>query len=247
MEPWQIAGLNRLESAGYLPALRALAMSHTTPVWWWDDTAPVGRSILHNGTMVFVNTGSANLAITASHVYQQYLTDKLQYAEPMCQVGNVRIELERYVIWSSEKLDIAVFKFPSVLTTGTGVTVHNAGKWPPPRLKQDDIVIAGGYPGNRRTETGTTAHFDFVTMISRVSQSSEDHASIYLNIPHSYWAQGVSIGENPDLGGISGGPVFLFRSEPIETIELAAIIYEASQEFELVFCRELAWLADAQL
>lgn len=222
-------------------------MSHTCSVWWWDDTGLVGRTILHNGTMVFVNIGSATLAITASHVYQQYLIDKAEYSEPMCQVGNVRIELERYLAWSSEKLDIAIFAFPPVLIAGTGVTVHNAGMWPPSRLKEGDLVIAGGYPGNRRVEAATTAHFDFVSMISRVSQSSDDHASIYLNIPHSHWPQGETIGEKPDLGGVSGGPVFLFRAQPIETIELAAIIYEASQEFELVFCRELAWLADAEL
>ena len=41
----------------------------------------------------------------------------------------------------------------------------------------------------------------------------------------------------PDLGGVIGGPVFRFRTQPIEMLEFAGIIYESSQTFELVYAR----------
>jgi len=232
-----VTGINRLESAGYVNVLRDLVRSHTCPFWWYDDRAEVGSSILHNGTVTFVNTGSRVLGITANHVYEQYLKDKAQSPDTRCQFGSITVEPERYVISAEPNLDIVTFDLPVVLATATGVTTHNAGVWPPEELRTSDLVILGGYPGTRRSERSGTADFDFVTFISRVSQCSHDHIAVYLNMPESHWPQGESIGSGPDLGGASGGPVFRLRTDPIETIEFAGMIYESSQEFELIFAR----------
>lgn len=237
MEPWQIDGIDRLERSGYMNVLRNLVRSHTCAFWWFDDSAALGESILHSGTMTFVNTGTDTLGITANHVYESYLKDKADSPSIKCQIGSVTVEPERYVASIDTALDIAAFKLPSVLIAGTRVTVHNAATWPPEKLTESDLVVFGGYPGRRRTERIGVADFDFVSFVSRISQSSDDHISVYLNMPHSYWPQGVSVGDNPELGGVSGGPVFLLRTEPIETIEFASVIYEYSPEFEVVFAR----------
>lgn len=76
-------------------------------------------------------------------------------------------------------------------------------------------------PGNRPVEAATTAHFDFVSMISRVSQSSEDHASICLNIPHSHWPQGESMEKSPIWAVLVVGRFFCFgpnRSKPLNLL-----------------------------
>lgn len=242
MNQWQIDGLNRLERLGYLGVLRGLVRSHACTVWWFDDALPVGQSILHNGTITFVNTGDEVLGITAYHVYEGYLHDKSKNPMLKCQMGNVTVEPEKYVVTIDPVHDLVTFKLPSVLIAGTGVVVHNAGAWPPPRLNAGDLVIMGGYPGARRREYRRQADFDFVSFIGCVSQSSEDHVALHLDMPNSHWPQGVSVGENPNLGGASGGPVFLLRTEPIETIEFAGVIYEYSQGFELLFARHAAQL-----
>jgi hypothetical protein len=245
MQPWQIHGLDQLERSGYMSVLRNLVRSHTCPFWWFDDHAPMGSSIIHNGTISFVDTGNTIVGVTANHVYQQYLHDKATRAATICQIGNVTAEPERYLVSADAALDMAVFEFPSVLLAGTGVTVHHAAAWPPQQLQATDLVVLGGYPGNRRGERPPNAEFDFVTLVSRVSQCSDDHASVYLNMPHSYWPQGVAIGDQPDLGGISGGPVFRLRTEPIEMVELVGMIYEASREYELIFSRHISRLSEA--
>jgi hypothetical protein len=67
-------------------------------------------------------------------------------------------------------------------------------------------------------------------------------------MPESHWPQGERLDSSPVLGGISGGPVFRIRSEPLETIEFAGIIYESSQMYELVFMRHASYIqADGTL
>ena len=229
--------LDRHERAGYIPIIRELTRSYTCPFYWYDDSRPLGQSVLHNGTVTFVNTGAATLAISANHVYDQYIRDKAQYPHIKCQFGGATVEPERYICSSSENHDLVTFRLPEVLTAATRVIVHNSPKWPPERLKESDLVVFGGYPGHRRSERPDTLKTDFVTFISRVTQSSDDHAAVYLNIPESYWPAGESIGERPDMGGASGGPVFRFLSEPIEMLEFTGIIYESSRELELVYAR----------
>lgn len=236
MEAWQINGIDKLEKSRYLNALRGLVMSHASPVWWYDDGKAVGASILHNGTVSFVNTGERVIAVSAHHVYEQYLRDKAADSTLKCQFGGVTVEPEKYVIDSDQGLDLVTFDLPVVLATATGATIHNSPSWPPTRLAQSDLVILGGYPGNRRSEKPQTLDSDFVSFIGRISQSSDDHASMYLNIPNSHWPQGERLAESPDLGGMSGGPVFRLITEPIESLEFAGVIYESHQTYELVLC-----------
>src|SRR5262245_8900513 len=109
MQSWQMEGINRLEASGYLPVLRGLVMSHTSPVWWYDDRRAVGESIVHSGTVTFVNTGSRIIGVSANHVYEQYMKDKAAVPSLKCQIGNVTIEPERYVIDSDKSLDLVTF------------------------------------------------------------------------------------------------------------------------------------------
>jgi hypothetical protein len=237
MEAWRVEGIDALEKSGYLTVLRGLAMSHASPVWWYDDSKAVGESILHSGTVTFVNTGSRVIAVSANHVYEQYLQDKAADPSLKCQFGGVTVEPERYVIDSDKKLDLATFDLPLVLATATGATVHNSPAWPPASLAESDLVIVGGYPGNRRSEKAHTLDSDFVSFISRIAQSCDDHASVYLNMPNSHWPQSERLSDSPDLGGMSGGPVFRLITEPLESLEFAGVVYESHQTYEVVLCR----------
>jgi hypothetical protein len=193
--------------------------------------------------MSFVNTGRSILGLTAYHVYQQYLCDRQQNSAVRCQVGNVTIELERYFVSGQERLDIATFELPSILLGATGAVVHTAARWPPGILKPSELVVIGGYLGERRRERPGMVEHDFVSFIGRVSQSSEDHASVYLNLPESHWPQGAKLPGQADLGGMSGGPAYRLVTEPIEMLEMVGLVYEANKAYELVFTRHIAFVA----
>lgn len=237
MEQWQREGIDRLERLGYLQTLRGLVKSHTAPLWWFRESGPVKSAILHNGTVTFVDTRAGWVAVTALHVYEEYTRERHHYDDVTCQVGNVRVVLEEHLLDTDARHDLATFAFPDVLVAGSGAVTHGVRNWPPDRLYEGELVVCGGYPGKFRKPGDGKVEFAFVSFIGRVTQASEAHASIYLDIPNSYWPQGEALEEAPDLGGTSGGPVFRVIDEPIERLELAGFIYEYGQTFEIVLAR----------
>ncbi|MBL4772765.1 MAG: hypothetical protein JKX98_03955, partial [Alcanivoracaceae bacterium] len=210
------------EAAGYLPTLRKLVMKSTVPLWWSRSSVSFPKSISHNGTMCIVDTGEKFLGVTADHVFKQYQNDCKCFDDIECQIGNVRIDLEKYLIDSNSELDIATFDLPPILVAGSGVNIHVPSNWPPKMLVNSEMVLLGGYPGFLREEKIDKAEFSFVTFFVPVAQSSINHASFQLNLADSHWPDGSGgIPEGTNLGGISGGPVFRFKVKPAEHLELA--------------------------
>ena len=235
MEQERKREIDRAEAAGYLPQLRALAMSATVPLWWSRNSIPIGRSILHNGTLSAFNTGVRTICVTAGHVYAQYQSDIQRYDDVECQIGNVRIRLEDWLIQHNSTMDLATFQISPILLAGSGIRVQSAQGWPPAGLRDHEVVVLGGYPGRFRNERTRAVDSSFVSFFAPVMQSSEDHSAFQLNLVDSYWPNGSGgIPERSELGGMSGGPIFRHHSKPIEFLELAGFIYEASSEFELL-------------
>ena len=78
MEQTRKDAFDRMERAGYLPAMRQLALSLCAPFWWHGQGGDGPYRILHNGTICYVHTGERVIGVTADHVYRQYLKDKAQ-------------------------------------------------------------------------------------------------------------------------------------------------------------------------
>lgn len=245
MESERRKALDRAEAAGYLPMIRGLAQKAAVPIWWSRSSQQAGNAVLHNGTVSAIDTGERRIAITADHVFSQYLLDKAQFDDIECQVGNVRVDLEECLIDHDEGIDLATFDIPEVLLAASGLEPHGAHIWPPSDLKESDIVILGGYPGFLRKEAGEKLHLPFVSFLARAAQVSLDHSAVQLNIQDSYWPDGSGgIPPQSDLGGMSGGPVFLYHRDPIEFFELAGIIYEASPTYELIFAKGTSLISE---
>jgi hypothetical protein len=195
----------------------------------------MSHSILHNGTLTAFDTGARTICVTAGHVFAQYQSDIQSYDDVECQIGNVRIRLEEWLIQHDSIMDLATFEISPILLTGSGIRFQSAQVWPPAGLRENEIVVLGGYPGRFRNERSSAVDSSFVSFFAPVAQSSEEHSAFQLNLADSYWPDGSGgIPERSELGGMSGGPIFRHHSGPIEFLELAGFIYEASAEFELL-------------
>ena len=235
MESERRRQIDRAEAAGYLPQLRSLVKSATVPLWWWRNSLRISDSILHSGTLCAVDTGTNTVCVTADHVYAQYLADIEKHDDVECQIGNVRIRLQDYLIERDSVMDLATFDVSPILIAGSGIRVQAAHTWPPASLREAEIVALGGYPGSFRRERSGEVDFSFVSFFAPVAQSSEEHSAFQLNLPDSYWPDGSGgVPERSELGGMSGGPIFRYHPGPVEFFELAGFIYEASAEFELI-------------
>jgi hypothetical protein len=240
------AWADRAEASGYLPHIRAIAQNSTAPIWWSRSSSPTGNAVLHNGTATLVDTGKKTICVTAGHVFEKYRAHKKEFGDLECQVGSVRVNLEDYLIDYSSSLDLATFELSPILLAASRALAHGAPNWPPAPVAESDIVIVGGYPGLLRTEESGRLGTPFVSFLAPIAQTSSDHSAIQLNLEDAYWPDGSGgIAPASELGGMSGGPLFRFRTQPVEYFELAGFIYEASASYGIIFARPASCIDDS--
>jgi hypothetical protein len=239
------AWADRAEASGYLPHIRAIAQNATAPIWWSRASSPIGNAVIHNGTATFVNTGKKTICVTAGHVFEKYRAHKQEFVDFECQVGSVRVELENYLVDYSSELDLATFELSPILLAASRASAHGAPKWPPARLAESEIVVLGGYPGLLRIEENGRLGTPFVSFLAPVAQASPDHSAVQLNLEDAYWPDGSGgLAPASELGGMSGGPLFRYRPEPVEHFELVGFIYQASPSYGIVFARHGSCIDD---
>ena len=142
-------------------------------------------------------------------------------------------------------IDLATFDISPILIAASSVRVQAAHTWPPASLRQGQIVALGGYPGSFRRERSGEVEWSFASFFAPVAQSSEEHSAFQLNLADSHWPDGSGgIPEHSELGGMSGGPIFRFHSDPVEFLVLAGFLYQASAEFELVRGRHASCISE---
>lgn len=207
--------------------------------FWWHGNDELGRyRVLHNGTLCFINTGTRYIAVTADHVYQQYLVDRDRFDLLVCQFGGAVVDPERQLIDRSASADLATFEASEVLVASTGSSVHHALQWPPPMLGTRDVVLYGGFPGLLRQEFEKTTDFPFQTFATAITESSTSNIVLHVDLPNLHWPSHPNEAINPNLGGQSGGPVFrIVEGDPIDRLEVAGFIYEYNENLDVMFAK----------
>lgn len=237
MDEKQKAGLNALEKAGYLPALRELAMSLCAPFYWSIIDEKGQAKILHNGTICYFHSGERFLGVTANHAYQQYLDDNTQFEGVEVQFGGSTIVPEDRLIARDAALDLATFDVPEVFVTAGHKSVHYPQKWPTDRIQKGEVVLYGGYPGVLRKLRPGQADFAFQSFAWALSDVTDANMLMHVDFANLHWPghEHEKINENP--GGVSGGPVFRVIEGLVDRIELVGFIYEYLTPFETMRAR----------
>jgi hypothetical protein len=233
--PEQRAAFDRLERSGYLPAVREWIMSHTASFFWHDASGHV----CHNGTLSFVDRGTAKLAITADHAFAAYLKDLADGRVFECQFGGVLVRPETMLIARDVDLDVATFRMPSVAMSRS-VHFHTAGAWPPRSPVAGEWLSYAGYPGAHRVERVRTIDQGLETLFGRVTDVNGSKIAFLLAFDALHWPLHDHEAINQRLGGMSGGPVFRLIEEGLTRLEFGGIVYEHGETLELVFARSAA-------
>jgi hypothetical protein len=244
MNEEQKAAFQKLEDSGYLPRLREFAMSKCAPFFWSSQEAGQPPKILHNGTICYVRTGQRDIAITANHVYQKYLDDLERFPSVEAQFGGSTIYPERRLIDRDARLDLATFDVPEVFVTAGAKAYHTPASWPPPPLKQGELVLYGGCPGALREPDGRDIVWPFQSFTWLATEVTDVSIALHVDFQNLFWPghENERINENP--GGISGGPVFrviedLQGADKRVYLELAGIAYEYYDPWETVLARHI--------
>jgi len=194
------------------------------------------------GSVFFLDCGRGPFAVTAGHVFDQWVRDRAERRIRGYQIGNLGFDLEERLIDSGadRKIDIATFRISpaEIAALGKRVVSGTDGAWPaPPNV--GEAVYFGGFPGAERIEIAPL-EYSFGLHSGMVPLTDFTDHQLGCSFDRRYWVDVRGQGLPPvgyDLGGVSGGPML----QPVYQDgawgwRLVGVISEAimMQEFERI-------------
>lgn len=202
---------------------------------------------MNNGTITFVELEKQKIGITCSHVLEAYRKNNID-EKYIFQIGHLEFDPLERIIDESSELDIVTIDLEGLDVTKSlnGVPIGSEFfvpyYWPPKKINNSDYVAFGGFPGIMRTYPSYN-EIIFDSWSNGASQVTSVHDQYLIcQFEREYWVEsfnyyGYKGRDLGDLGGLSGGPVFIYREL---YWELIGIIYEFSQEFDLMYIRPMS-------
>jgi hypothetical protein len=170
---------------------------------------------IKNGTVSFIDTGTAVFAVTACHVIDACIADAETPDFVQCMIGGplntLYFKLKDRLIDRNQAMDLATLKVSECEIVNLGCSVFRGLQigWPPPPTERDYGVIFCGYPGKSRSLL-SPRDIMFGRAGAATTVSSAREAKISLLIEREKMVQRLGDGEltdDYDFGGISGGPL----------------------------------------
>nr|WP_210345462.1 hypothetical protein [Bradyrhizobium diazoefficiens] len=186
---------------------------HVTCLVWRYQSKTIETPLLaRQGSMFFLDCGRGPFAVSAGHVFEQFVEDRAKRRMRSCQIANIPFNPEeRLITWGRDLgLDIATFRVTpeEIAATGKKVVQGIDGAWPAPP-DQGVGVFFGGFPGAERDQIGPHEMvFGLHRAIQRLTSFTEHQ--LCCQFAREDWIDTGGMGLPPvgyDLGGISGGPM----------------------------------------
>jgi len=174
--------------------------------------------------------------ITAAHVYQRTEEWMAQDASVRWQAGELVFDpLERVCHSGPRENDVILIELGKLEATMARVPVCSTiAGWPPPAPRQHDYILAAGYPAViRERPSPGEVNFRALAAMLPVTTSGDAHLCSQWdreNMIHFSGAGGIPP-SGIQLGGMSGGPVFLVRQLDYP---LVGVVTDFQSEWELM-------------
>ena len=237
--------LGDLVKSGFIPTVEEIAKRLTAPFYWYAPERRGGSRTIGGGTVCFVDTGVRLLGLTAAHVHQACMTALERDPDLGCQIGGHSFQPSKRLIDIDDDLDLATYELSKIQVNAAGADIHAPPTWPPRLTDDDELVVIGGWPWRSVVEQIGSSTHDFVFFIGRSSGASERSLSMatFRSTSIPYGTRSLS----PDLnmGGMSGGPMYVLKQDLIARLELVGILFEynPSPLMELMLARPLSRIA----
>ncbi|MGO8855145.1 MAG: hypothetical protein ACLQO1_05470 [Steroidobacteraceae bacterium] len=227
--------------AGLGDALRQAAAQYVMPICWIaaENRRPL---ILGNGSAFMLDGGQGPILVTANHVYEEYLSARLERADTVCVLGDIsRFPLEELMIAQDPLYDVATFRLSSAdieshKRNGKVVLTGSQTVWPPKPPQVDRGVFFVGFPGDGRQmrpyRGQSIVEVDWTGYTALAVASSVSETGITVVLEHD---PQFDVGHRqripPDwaLGGCSGAPLLtLVDHNSVLSWRFGGVIYESS-------------------
>jgi hypothetical protein len=210
--------------------------NHACPVWLGDRPDLLEPARLNFATASLVALGGRHLAITCHHVIDAFYQRRQAQSDAVFGIGGFSVDLDHDLLTSSKRLDLAVIDLSQYVAHDLipRERFHQPAVWPTPPVSVGAFVFLGGFPGVWAEQPGL-AHlrFNALTTISEVHSTADTHfvARVELEKCVTSGDPGLAF---PNLGGLSGAPVFTWRALHADLVGFA---YQYHQEFDLLLIR----------
>lgn len=155
------------------------------------------------------------IAVTAEHVFQEYIDALSSDSRMVCQLGYAQVAPEKAVIGRSKKLDIATFEIhPSTLTKMDGEIFDCRGQWPPPPVQEGNVLTLTGFLENHRVKTGRQSYDMQAYGGHGLVESFSDREILTTYDPEKMLHAHLALKKPPlgfNMSGCSGGPVVMVK------------------------------------
>lgn len=172
----------------------------------------------NNGSGCLVRLNK-DLLITNAHVVKAALQAEFLL------IGEVQVEvkdLEQRIISIDDNLDLAVIDLSDDLNDKLGETgklFFKPETWPESNCKVGDLLLLAGFPGTFREDEEMYSSVFYTAIHEEVMDITDRRMLISFNRENWVKALGEKeINELNHLGGLSGGPVFIFRDHKPELV-----------------------------
>ena len=211
------------------------------PVFFGNQRDAPGRLDVSSGTATLLQLGGRFIGVTCQHVVAAYRRRKRTGTADFFHFGDASIDPDEVLIDESERLDLITFDLSRVVDKTPMLAVGNfyvPRQWPPHDVSEHDVITFLGFPGVWRDQT-TQTHFNFYHLghgATSIDAIGEEHICSRIMFEES-----THLVRNKQVltsaGGLSGAPVFVWRTGTILTAELIGFIYEHQPGFDLLYIR----------
>lgn len=240
----QLDAFGHLVKSGLIPTVEENAKRLTAPFSWYAPELQGRSRTIGGGTVCFVNTGVRLLGLTAAHIHRACMTALECDPDLGCQIGGHSFQPSKHLIDIDHDLDLATYELSEIQVNAAGADVHAPSTWPPRLTDDDDLVLIGGWPWRSVVERIGSSTHDFVFFIGRSAGASESSLGMATFRSTSIPYGTRSLSPDLNLGGMSGGPMYVLKQGLIARLELVGILFEYSPSpLELMLARPLSRIA----
>jgi len=210
---------------------------------------------VNNGTMTLVKHNGEKYGITNFHVIEAYRqrreTESIDF-----YIGNLKIDIVNTLLDEDKELDLCTLYLDGYPEESFGSNgdvptyFYEIGDFSCSEISQGDFVMFGGYPGVWRSRPERN-HLIFDTLSSgstEVTEVTPRNIRCELALHKCVVTLAQHQTEFPqNLGGLSGGPVFLNRLLPsgLSVFKLIGIIYEHMEEYDSILVRPISFINES--
>lgn len=215
------------------------------PVFLGESPHSSYRAELASGTGVLIRLAQSLIGVTCEHVLADFRRRRKLNPRTIFSFGRLPIDAEGRLIDEDTTVDLATFDLTELSgdLDDQGRTVEPR-TWPPGDFADDDVIAFAGFPGRWREQPGQggLTFYSFSSGASPVTSVGPAHLYTRIEIDKVLRAGVGRLNLGP-LGGLSGGPVFVWRRGLIATAELIGFIKEYQENLDLLLIRRATCIA----